>query len=59
MIREQQEEWLDGWLVAAEETALAGFAGGLRRDLAVVRAALSLPCPAPISLTSKKSCIKH
>ena len=30
MVREQQEERLDGWLVAAEETALAGFAGGLR-----------------------------
>jgi transposase len=42
MVREQQEERLDGWLVAAEETALAGFAGGLRRDLAAVRAALSL-----------------
>ena len=30
------------WLVAAEETVLAGFAGGLRRDLAAVKAALSL-----------------
>jgi transposase len=43
MIREQQEERLDDWLVAAEKTAFAGFAGGLRRDLAAVRAALSLP----------------
>jgi hypothetical protein len=31
------------WLVATERTAFAGFAGGLRRDLAAVRAALSLP----------------
>ena len=30
-------------LVAAEGSALAGFAGGLMRDLAAVRAALSLP----------------
>jgi transposase len=44
MIREQQEERLDDWLVAAEKTAFAGFAGGLRRDLVAVRAALSLPC---------------
>jgi transposase len=43
MIREQQEERLDDWLVAAEKTAFAGFVGGLRRDLAAVRAALSLP----------------
>jgi transposase len=43
MVREQREERLDDWLVAAEKTAFAGFAGGLRRDLAAVRAALSLP----------------
>jgi transposase len=43
MVREQQEERLDDWLVAAERTAFAGFVGGLRRDLAAVRAALSLP----------------
>jgi transposase len=43
MIREQREERLNDWLVAAEKTAFAGFAGGLRRDLAAVRAALSLP----------------
>jgi transposase len=43
MVREQQEERLDDWLVAAEKTAFAGFVGGLRRDLAAVRAALSLP----------------
>jgi transposase len=42
MVREQQEERLDDWLVAAERTAFAGFVGGLRRDLAAVRAALSL-----------------
>ena len=42
MIRKQQEERLDDWLVAAEKTAFAGFVGGLRRDLAAVRAALSL-----------------
>jgi transposase len=42
MIREQQEDRLDDWLLAAEKTAFAGFAGGLRRDLAAVRAALSL-----------------
>src|SRR4051812_4755410 len=43
IIREQQEERLDDWLVAAEKTAFAGFAAGLRRDLAAVRSALSLP----------------
>ena len=42
MIRKQQEERLDDWLVAAEKTAFAGFVGGLRRDLAAVRAGLSL-----------------
>jgi transposase len=42
MVRKQQEERLDDWLVAAEGTAFAGFVGGLRRDLAAVRAALSL-----------------
>ena len=43
MVRKQQEERLDDWLVAAERTAFAGFVGGLRRDLAAVRAGLSLP----------------
>jgi transposase len=42
MVRKQQEERLDDWLLAAEKTAFAGFVGGLRRDLAAVRAALSL-----------------
>jgi transposase len=43
MVREQQADRLDGWLIAAKGTALAGFAEGLKRDLAAVRAALSLP----------------
>jgi len=43
MVRRRQPEQLDLWLSAAQNTALAGFAGGLRRDLAAVRAALSLP----------------
>jgi transposase len=30
-------------LTGAENTALAGFVGGLKRDLAAVRAGLSLP----------------
>jgi transposase len=43
MVRYQQAERLDCWLAAAKETALSGFADGLVRDLAVIRAALSLP----------------
>lgn len=43
MVRGKQEDDLDGWLAAAGETALAGFAEGIKRDLAAVRAALSLP----------------
>ena len=43
MVRRQQADRLDGWLAAAKGSALAGFAGGLMRDLAAVRAALSLP----------------
>ena len=43
MMRERQEAALDPWLAAAKGTALAGFAAGLARDLAAVRAALSLP----------------
>ena len=34
---------LDSWLAAAKETALAGFADGLARDLAAIRRALSVP----------------
>lgn len=43
MVRRQQADRLDGWLAAAKGSALAGFAGGLVRDLAAVQAALSLP----------------
>jgi transposase len=43
MVRYQQAERLDSWLAAAKETTLAGFADGLIRDLAAIRAALSLP----------------
>ena len=43
MVRYQQAERLDAWLAAAKDTALAGFADGLVRDLAAIRAALSLP----------------
>jgi transposase len=43
MVRYQQAEPLDGWLAAAKETALAGFVDGIVRDLAAIRAALSLP----------------
>jgi transposase len=54
-IRERREERLDGQLVAAEETTFAGFAGGLRRDLA----ALLPSCPELISLVFEKDCIKR
>ena len=43
MVRCRQADRLDGWLAAAKGSALAGFASGLVRDLAAVRAALSLP----------------
>jgi transposase len=43
MVRDRQEAALDPWLATAKGTALAGFAAGLTRDLAAVRAALSLP----------------
>ena len=43
MVRYQQAERLDSWLAAAKDTALIGFADGLVRDLAAIRAALSLP----------------
>lgn len=42
MVRRQQADRLDGWLAAAKGSALAGFVDGLARDLAAVRAALSL-----------------
>jgi transposase len=43
MVREKQAGKLDDGLAAAQETALAGFVGGLKRDLAAVRAGLWLP----------------
>jgi transposase len=43
MVREKRNEALDSWIAAARSTALAGFANGLTRDLAAVRAALSSP----------------
>ena len=42
MVRERRADGLDPWFAATEGTALAGFAGGLKRDLAAVRAGLSL-----------------
>ena len=43
MVRQKQADKLDAWLTATGETDLAGFADGLKRDLAAVRAGLSLP----------------
>jgi transposase len=43
MVRSKQADQLDRWLAAAKGSALAGFADGLARDLAAIRAALSLP----------------
>lgn len=43
MVREQRAGELDEWLLATDGAAMAGFAGGLKRDLAAVHAALSLP----------------
>ena len=43
MVRAQRAGELDNWLLTADGTPLAGFAYGLKRDLAAVRAALSLP----------------
>lgn len=43
MVRRRQLDELDPWLTMAGLTALKGFAGGLKRDLAAVRAALALP----------------
>ena len=43
MVRQQQANRLDAWLAAAKGSALAGFAGGLIRDLTAVQATLSLP----------------
>ena len=43
MVRQQQAGRLDGWLATVKGSALAGFADGLARDLAAVRAVLTLP----------------
>jgi transposase len=43
MVREKQADKLDQCLMAAQATPLAEFAGGLQRDLAAVRAGVSLP----------------
>lgn len=43
MVRGQRAGELNNWLLTADGTPLAGFANGLKRDLAAVGAALSLP----------------
>ena len=43
MVREREAGDLDGWLDAARDGPLRGFAAGIRRDLAAVRAGLSEP----------------
>ncbi len=43
MVRGRRAGDLDGWPAAANDTALLGFAEGLKRDLPAARAALSLP----------------
>jgi len=52
---------LDGWLGAASDTALVGFAERLKRDLPAVRAAVSLPrSTGPVEgKTSKLKTIKR
>lgn len=42
MVRERRADELDRWLTAAAGSAMAGFGAGIRRDLAPVRAALTL-----------------
>jgi transposase len=42
-VRQKEADRLDEWVATARGSALAGFAEGLARDLAAVRAALSLP----------------
>jgi transposase len=42
-VRQKVADRLDEWVAAAQGSTLAGFAEGLARDLAAVRAALSLP----------------
>ena len=43
LVRKKGTGTLDGWLAAAAGTPLAGFAEGLGKDLAAVRAALETP----------------
>jgi transposase len=43
LVRQKAADRLDEWVATARGSALAGFAEGLARDLAAVRAALSLP----------------
>ena len=43
MVREREAGDLDDWLDAARAGPLRGFAAGIRRDLAAVRAGLSEP----------------
>jgi transposase len=43
LVRKKGTGTLDGWLAAAAGTPLAGFAQGLGKDLAAVRAALGTP----------------
>ena len=43
MVRKRAAGTLDGWLMSAEASELRGFAAGLRREEAAVRAALTEP----------------
>jgi transposase len=43
LIRERRVDDLETWITTAAATELRGFADGLRRDLAAVRAAITLP----------------
>lgn len=43
LLRQRDSEALSGWFEQVEGTELSGFAAGLRRDEAAVRAALRLP----------------
>lgn len=43
MVRNAREDALEAWLIEAEESLIAAFASGLRRDRAAVAAALRKP----------------
>ena len=46
MVKQRQVRRLDGWLARAQQSSsveLRGFASGIKRDYAAVKAALSLP----------------